>query len=174
MSSLQNSYASLSNSKVKYLKESRSLATQSSTTLELLAVIFTCELAGFVENLSRLSPSSSQSITTLSIETTAIFWLFGDHAMAVILQAPSWHMERVTYIYKLYSLNRFPYTVYKNTVGCFSLFRVTSHVYMVHSWQSVREPSLAHWFFKNMSDKHRGAVKMYMTVLKLCITRKHK
>lgn len=52
-------------------------------------IVYTWELAGFVANLSRFSPISSKSITTLSIVTTANFWLLADQAMAVTLHAPS-------------------------------------------------------------------------------------
>ena len=44
---------------------------------------------GLVANLSRFSPLSSNKITTLSEDTTAILVLFGAHAIEVILAAPS-------------------------------------------------------------------------------------
>lgn len=60
----------------------------------ILRRICTCGFDGFVENLSLLSPSSSYSITTLSIVTTAILVLFGDQAKEVTLQAPSFIKQK--------------------------------------------------------------------------------
>lgn len=57
--------------------------------VESNTVSLTWEFAGFVANLSLFSPNSSNSMTTLSIVTTASFWLFADQAIAVTLHAPS-------------------------------------------------------------------------------------
>lgn len=57
-------------------------------------LLLTLESAGFVENLSLLSPFSSNSRTTLSAVDTANFTLLGDQANAVIFAAPSWLIER--------------------------------------------------------------------------------
>jgi len=52
-------------------------------------VLATFGSAGFVANLSLLSPCSSYNKTTRSYVQTAILLLFGDHAKQQIFAAPS-------------------------------------------------------------------------------------
>lgn len=49
-----------------------------------MKVLITLESQGFVENLSRFSPSSSNKYITLSAVQTAYFWLFADQVIAAI------------------------------------------------------------------------------------------
>ncbi len=66
------------------------------SVIERVTYFLTLELAGFVANLSRFSPSSSNSHMTLSTVHTASLLLHGAHAIATTLETPSYNSTQTS------------------------------------------------------------------------------